>query len=217
MKVVILVPGIPTQYGLLSEEMILKYLVEQGHEVVLARNCDPGIHNGRNALLANGQDWRADTKPWGEDYDRILWLDSDIVLPVPGAMKLLEADADIVSGLYPMGPGLADVAVAGASPQEAPHPFMNRLRIGAIMGLDDDAHSVLHEVDFVGFGCLMVRKGVFEKMLFPWFDSLYDTLPDGRVINLGEDFGWCRKAKSLGFTIYVHRHVRAKHEKLVVV
>lgn len=215
MKVAILIPGLPTPTAWMSHVNLVACLAKSGYDVQARANHDPGIHQGRNMLLLNSRPMRVDAVPWGEDYDRMLWVDSDIILEPVDAQKLLEADADIVSGLYPVGPKDLSAAVAGMETDGS--NFNQRVHIGAMMGLSDDVAPVLHEVDFVGFGCLMVRKGVFEQMTFPWFDSLYDIMPDGRVLNLGEDFGWCRKAKALGFKIHVHRHVRAKHEKLTVV
>lgn len=217
MKVAILVPGFaPTPRAWGEHTNLVCSLITQGYEVQVRYSHDPGIHNGRNVLLLNGQEHHVISSPWGAEYDRILWLDSDIILDPEDAETLLNADADIVSGMYPVGPAQPDAAVAGYEAADSSH-FNKRLRIGALQGLADSEYPVLHEVDFVGFGCLMVRKGVFETMTFPWFDTLYETLPDGSVLNLGEDFGWCRKAKKLGHKIYVHRHVRARHEKLVIV
>jgi hypothetical protein len=214
-KIPILIPGtFPTPHAWASQ-MNLCVCLGRKYDIEVLISNDPGIHNGRNQLLLNGQKPTVDAVPWGKEYDKFLWLDSDVILSPEDAEKLIEADADIVSGLYPVGPGRTDIAVAGIDNPEI--PFGERLRIGATMGMSDQVYPIMMEVDFVGFGCLAIRKGVFESMRFPWFDTLYETGQDGKVINLAEDFGFCRKAKKAGFKIHVHRKVRAWHEKLTVV
>lgn len=53
----------------------------------------------------------------------------------------------------------------------------------------------LHEVDSVGTGCMLVRRKVIEAMQYPHFEH---TVP-----GTGEDVLFCRKARQLGFKVYL--------------
>jgi hypothetical protein len=72
---------------------------------------------------------------------------------------------------------------------------------------DGDYHTIpwakfpksgLFEVDAVGTGGMLVHRRVFDAMPDPWFE-------EGKLgpEHLGEDLWFCKKAKELGFKIYV--------------
>ena len=209
MKIVILIPGAcPTPHAWKSVENLLVYLQAQGHEVHRFGLYCPVIHHGRNMMLLNGQNQRVDAKPFGFDYDKMLWLETDMVFSPEDAMKLLEADADMVSALYAMGPGQEDFAVAGL--------YKDGQEMRFVIPSRSQTKEDLTPAEFCGLGMVAVRKGVFEAMQYPWFDTLYETSADGTVRYVGDDFGFCKKVRAHGFRIYVHNHVRAGHEKQVV-
>jgi hypothetical protein len=208
MRVVVLIPGGPfTPHAQESYDNLLPALKDVGHDVSVRHLYCPVVHQGRNQMLLNGQTPHVDTKPFGFDYDKMLWLETDMVFKPEDAIKLLDADADIVSALYPMAPNLPDVAVAGWWPDM-------RLVISRTM---QESGPDLREVDYCGLGMLAIRKGVLEAMQYPWFDTLYETHDNGAVEYVGDDFGWCKKAWKFGFKTNVHIRIRAGHEKMVVV
>lgn len=63
-------------------------------------------------------------------------------------------------------------------------------------------------VDAVGTGCIMIARKVFETMPAPWFEYLFDA--EGNM-KTGNDFYFCRKAKKLGFNIYVDTSIVSNH------
>jgi len=208
-KIVVLIPGGAfTPHAQTSFDDLIPALRVAGHEVAVKHFYYPVIHHGRNFMLMNGQEARVDTKPFGCEYDKMLWLETDMVYRPEDAIKLLQADADIVSAMYPMGPGQEDFSVAGC------YVDGNEMRL--IISVCSQAETDLREVEFCGLGMVAIRKGVFEAMQYPWFDSLYETDPNGTVRFVGDDFGFCKKARAHGFRIYVHNRVRAGHEKMVV-
>jgi hypothetical protein len=173
-----------------------------GWEVTYQRHYCPVVHEGRNQMLRAGQTPSADVKVLaGMDYDRILWLETDMVFKPEDVLQLLEDDADVVSAVYPMSPELSDIAVAGNLPAQ-------RLVIPNLVRHASD----LIEVDFCGLGMVAVRRGVFESLPYPWFHTLYSGSE-----YIGDDFGWCSDVKAKGFKIYVDRRVRAGHQKTVIV
>ena len=67
-----------------------------------------------------------------------------------------------------------------------------------------ERRDALLECDAVGFGCVMIRRDVFEKMAEPRFERDED--------GTGEDFLFCLKAKEAGFPIYADLGCIVGHE-----
>ena len=65
----------------------------------------------------------------------------------------------------------------------------------------------MDKVTAVGFGAVMIRKEVFEKVSQPWFDAGWG--PTGVV---GEDVHFCVKAGDNGFETWVD-HELSMHIK----
>jgi hypothetical protein len=211
----ILTPGgAPTLHSATSRELMTAHLLREGYQINMNHIYMPIVHHARNVLLANGQPLRNTTRPIGSRYDKILFLETDMVFAPEDIERLLMADADIVSGLYPMGPDHPDIAIAGSYTKDGQE---QRLSISAIQKQEGPE---LFEVDFCGLGIIAIRYGVFESMVCPWFgnDTLYEYGIDMSTVKLiGDDFGFCRKAKENGFKVHVHRGVRAGHEKNIIV
>lgn len=70
--------------------------------------------------------------------------------------------------------------------------------------------------DYVGFGFVLVAKGVFENMVYPVFGPKLQVYDNGIQDFCGEDVGFCLDAKDLGIKIMVDPSVRVGHEKMVV-
>jgi hypothetical protein len=66
------------------------------------------------------------------------------------------------------------------------------------------------EVDGVGSGCLMVHRDVFAALTEPWFECSRKS-----GYTCGEDFGFCDKARSAGFSVWTHGGFPCRHYKTV--
>lgn len=144
-----------------------------------------GIHRARRNIVRNAS---------GE---YVFFLDSDVLCPIDGLLRLLEDGKDIVSGLY--------------FKSTFPHtPQMYRKvgedRYSPILDYDEG----IVEVDGIGLGCCLIKKSVFESIPEPWFD-----LP--ALSDLSEDLYFCERAKRAGYTIYVDTRVKCGHISEVVV
>ncbi len=74
------------------------------------------------------------------------------------------------------------------------------------------AANELVEVDATGTGCMMIRRDVFAKLEKPYFEYLMD---DEGLVQLGNDFYFCMKAKMAGIPIHVHTGYVTAHDQLV--
>ena len=73
-------------------------------------------------------------------------------------------------------------------------------------------------VDYTGFGWLLIEKGVFESLEYPWFAPKMQVFESGEVQDMcGEDVSFCLDAKELGFEIWCDPRVRVGQEKTRVI
>ena len=73
-------------------------------------------------------------------------------------------------------------------------------------------------VDYTGFGWLLIEKGVFESLEYPWFAPKMQVFESGEVQDMcGEDVSFCLDANEEGFEIWCDPRVRVGHEKTRVI
>lgn len=149
----------------------------------------PFIPASRNRLAAAAQ---------ARGADFIYWLDSDMQSvgdPLVGLHQLYETagehDAGLVSGLY----------LSKKDRKLCAYNWVNGKTVSIPL---HGEHPVEQRVDAVGFGCVLMDVKVLDRVEFPWFncDSVYD---------LPEDIGFCKKATTAGFSVWVNRDVQFEH------
>lgn len=124
----------------------------------------------------------------------ILFVDSDVLPRQKTLRTLMSHDKDIIAGVVPIcqkGKFKWNV-----SKEEGFTP----LDINALPKDPFKAESI-------GFGIVLVKMEVFEKLEWPYWRSQYK--PGLRV--LGEDIYFCNKAKEAGFDIWVDPKVKCDH------
>jgi hypothetical protein len=73
-------------------------------------------------------------------------------------------------------------------------------------------------VDYTGFGWVLIKKGVFENLEYPWFAPKMQVFESGAVQDMcGEDVSFCLDAKEAGFEIWCDPRIRVGHEKTRVI
>lgn len=116
------------------------------------------------------------------DYDKMLFLDSDMLFPADTIERLANHNAMIVGGTY-----------------------VTRNKDGAnrLLGTDLSGNALqlssaapLVPVRDIPAGCLMVDRRVLEKLPKPWF-----RFPMTDHHTLSEDTYFCHKAREAGFSI----------------
>ncbi len=137
----------------------------------------------------------------GADY--LFFLDSDVIPPKDTILRLMKHDLPIVSGIY-----------CRRSP---PHAVPVMIRNGQWV-TEYPANSLI-EVDYVGAGCLLIRRDVLEhfppiddkrgKRWFDWRVDMAGLLPQGEA--LSEDFSFCLAAKRCGLKVIVDTGIQCRH------
>jgi len=136
---------------------------------------------------------------WGKRYDYLFCVDSDIKLPKNALFNLIQANKDIVTGLYiqriPNSHTLElykDNTAGG----------MNNIPYNEIKSLP------LVPVDGCGFGCVLIKGEVIRALPYPHF--VYKSALDHRY-TFSEDVYFCRKAKEHGFEIWADTTIKCEH------
>jgi hypothetical protein len=165
------------------------------------------IYVGRNSLVSNEvtafRPGEIPTVcPKREDYTHIMWIDSDMTWEPMDIITLASVEKDIIGGLCP-------VHFDGRSNAMWDHPEgvvqYNMRRTAPAKGL--------FRVDYTGLAFLLVRRGVFESLDYPWFTSRVESYKHGGYGIAGEDTTWCSRVAEKGYKIYIDPRVRPGHEK----
>ncbi len=144
----------------------------------------------------------------GVDYDFLFTVDDDLILPPDALIKLIDADRDIVAGLYRLK---CDDEV-----------------ILAHVMLDGEEKLIPNDVipiKYAATGCTLVKWEVVKRMTESFPELRYHTRSQGKKIPmwgfyipvihedrfLSEDCAFCLRAKELGFEVWAHGGVRCGH------
>ena len=73
------------------------------------------------------------------------------------------------------------------------------------------------KADYIGFGWVLIKKGVFEKLEYPWFAPRMRYIENNIQDLCSEDVAFCLDAKNAGFEIWVDPKCRVGHEKTLVI
>ena len=160
------------------------------------------------ALDAEKSDWTTNEIGSGKyTYDRIVWIDSDIVWGREAFEKLITSEHDIISGMYYTDIHKMLVSVAKFSPDGLRNP--NNAK-----ELDFFFDEEPLEVFGVGFGFISMKSGVFERMQRPWFRIERIDDPVNKImLDVGEDYSWCMNARRAGFKVMFDPSIKVDHIK----
>lgn len=132
------------------------------------------------------------------DYDYVLMVDSDVIVPQNALECLLDPPGNIVLGCCPR--------------KNSTDGRIEIYRPGTFSFTDYFTYNSLPESDRVtvkggGFACALVNVSVFKLLPFPWFK--YVTYEDGS--SLSEDLYFCIQANEAGFEVEADTRVRCGH------
>lgn len=133
------------------------------------------------------------------NYDYLLSVDSDIVLPNDALVKMLAHNVHIVSGVY----------IQRKQGLEVPEIYRKNNTGGTSnVQMSDIMPPGLHEIDGCGFGCVLVNCNVFRHMTYPHFKY---EMASAMQIQVSEDNYFCAKAQRNGVKIYVDSSIVCEH------
>jgi hypothetical protein len=215
MRVVFCMPG--REYSrefLLAWSDLLMQASNKGHQVMISQNYSSVVHFARAKCLGGDVLKGPDQKPFqGQvDYDAMMWIDSDIVFKPDDFFRILESPHDVTAGLYMME-DLQHMAVV----KEWDEDHFKKNGSFEFMKPDDLAEAPEYmPVAYAGMGWMMIRKGVVEKLKYPWFWS--DLQRIGPLADMSsEDVAFCRALEEAGHTVHVDTKLRVGHQKKMII
>ena len=206
MKIIFCIPGNSFSNRFLKcWTNLTKELHKRDIEYELLSQYIPNVYKVRSLLLGADRTFGQFQVPWQgkKDYDYIMWIDSDQVFEPNDFFKLLEHDKGIVSGLYlrkPQSDSLSDIPIEFACFNEDGKKLYT-----------NEVNGELIKVWSNGMGWMLIKKGVFEKIEYPWFGPIIEGLGFH-----GEDVSFQLRAKEVGFDSHVDTSIIVGHEKGVV-
>mgnify|MGYP002623956240 CR=1 FL=1 len=145
-------------------------------------------------------------------YDRILWLDSDMVFPsnlLERLSKRMDEGYDFVSGLYftrkkPILPTIFN-EIKMEEDEE------NHKKVAKIRAYMDYPRDSIFEIEACGFGCVMMKTSLAEGVTKNF------GLPFSPVLGFGEDISFCMRATKLGKKLYCDSGIKLGHVGYTVI
>jgi hypothetical protein len=164
-------------------------------------------------------------KPFnGQHFDVWITIDSDIIFTCEQVIKLIESTDEhpVVAGMYRM----ADL-VNYAFVKDWDETYFNEKWVFQFITPEDiekwknETNFKYFPVVYSGLGFMAIRKEVFDKIKYPYFDSeiLTITNQDGTVIRdiCSEDVSLCKKITREGYQIMINTDIRVGHLKSLII
>lgn len=188
-----------------------------GHQIQLAFGYDANVFYARSRVLLCETLKGVDQKPFGGkiDYDYLMWIDSDVIFTVDSVRRLLSHDKDVVSGCYVMHNNTHYPIV-----ETMDHDFFLKKGHYDFWSRDvlkeKQALGKLIPVAYVGFGFMLIKKGVFESLQYPFFSPKRIDFDTENVVEYAsEDVSWCMDVRARGYEVLIDPHVIVAHQKLI--
>jgi len=218
MKVVLALPG-RTFSGsfLMNWTQTVMTLNKKGYEIVVTNEYSSYVTYSRMKTLGLDVLRGADQVPFGGtlNYDVWLTIDSDIIFTPEQVIQLIEDTEKypVVSGLYRMQDG-----VHFATVQEWDVEYFKRY--GSFEFMRDLPADKYVPVAYSGMGFFACRRGVIEKLKYPYFSYPLVEIEaeDGKILRdtCSEDVSFCKNLTDAGFKIMVNTGLHVGHEKTLV-
>ena len=164
-------------------------------------------------------------KPFnGQHFDIWITIDSDIIFTYEQVIKLIESTDEhpVVAGMYRM----ADL-VNYAFVKDWDETYFKEKGVFQFITPEDiekwkkETEFKYFPVVYSGLGFMAIRKEVFDKIKYPYFDSEILTIKnqDGTVIRdiCSEDVSLCKKITQSGYQIMVNTDIRVGHLKSLII
>lgn len=189
------------------------YIQSEGGQFAISQQYSSMVNFARCKVAGADVTRGENQKPFGGQlYDYMLWIDSDIAFNVDMFKKLVSMNKDVASGWYSQPGGTSPVVQTMDDDF-----FRNNGTYQFLLAEELDKKKEIFKADYIGFGWVLVKQGVFEKMKYPWFAPKLQDLGNGIKDMCSEDVAWCLDAKAADVDIYVDPTCRVGHEKTIVI
>jgi len=215
-KVIIALPGRTFSGGFMVNLLeTVQTLKSKNYTVMIINEYSSYVTYSRMKTLGLDVLRGADQKPFGGkvDYDVWVTIDSDIRFTPEQMIELIEDTNKypVVSGLYRM-----EDLKHYACVKEWDTKYFKTNGSFEFMKSDEDIKDKYISVAYNGMGFFACRKGVIEKLKYPYFSYPLIEI-DGLRDTCSEDVSFCKNLTDAGFEIIVNTSLRVGHEKTLVI
>ena len=225
--IVFCLPGRGCSYVFLKNFVQLCFdLVQNGMSIQISQDYSSMVNFARCKCLGANVLRGPKQIPWDGklQYDWQLWIDSDIVFDSSKFWQLAdmahptdneEDDRRISAGWYSTEDGKTTSVAHWLEEDDfrSNGGVMNHETVES-MGTRKKPFTV----DYTGCGWVMIKKGVFEELEYPWFAPKMQIFESGAVQDMcGEDVSFCLDAKEAGDEIWCDPRIRVGHEKTRII
>jgi len=212
--IVLCMPGASYSGEFLKNFLALFFHIKsRGGNPVLSQSYSSMVNFARCKVVGASVDRGKNQKPWnGQHYDYMLWIDSDIIFNTQQFDKLVSIDCDVASGWYSQPGGTTPVVESMDDDYFREHGTYRFITADEM-----EQRKFAFKADYIGFGWVLIKQGVFEQMEYPWFAPRLQDLGNGLQDMCSEDVAWCLDARAAGIDIYVDPQVRVGHEKTQII
>lgn len=131
----------------------------------------------------------------------LMFIDNDMTFPASGIQRLIDADKDIIGGMYNARGGAGKPVVSTVKMIDpATDPNMGKL-------VTTEFPAQLFKCFGLGTGFMLINMEVFKKMQRPYFVS--GETPEGEAWT--EDIYFCKKAHEAGFDVWCSPSIKIGH------
>ena len=233
--IVFCLPGRGTSYVFLKNFVQLCFdMVQNQMSIQISQDYSSMVNFARCKCLGANVLRGPKQIPWDGKlkYDYQLWIDSDIVFSTEKFWQLCdlalpadavdedgtvneERDHPIAAGWYATEDGQTTSVAHWLDEEDfrSNGGVMNHETVESI-----GKRKKPFTVDYTGFGWVLIKKGVFETLPYPWFAPKMQVFESGAVQDMcGEDVSFCLDAIEEGMEIWCDPRIRVGHEKTRVI
>lgn len=125
------------------------------------------------------------------EYDYVLWLDSDTVFHDTLMLDLIASDRDMISCVIPA--------------RRPPYPTLCYKAVDNKLVPIEKYEEKVMPIDGCGFGAVLMKTQILEDS-FDKFQTCFQP-----VKGFGEDLSFCLRARELGYQIYCDPRIEVGH------
>lgn len=192
---------------------LLTFLKSEGVQYKISQQYSSMVNYARCKCLGADVSKGKKQNPFDNyNYDYIMWIDSDIIFNIESFKKLVEMDKNIASGWYSQPGNMTPVVEKMNDKFFTKHGHYKFISTKEMIERSD-----VFKADYIGFGWVLIKKGVFEKIEYPWFAPKIININKNIQEVCSEDVAFCIDAKNSGFEIWLDSTCRVGHEKTLVI
>lgn len=147
------------------------------------------------------------------EYTHLMWIDSDMVWSPNQIAMLLNRNVSIISGLYRISPDNNSLCAVKNWDKDV---FLKNGHFDFLKYSDIKDEKELIKVAYTGFGFMLIKRGIFESIEYPWFRSVKQEINDEIVDFASEDVSICLTMQDKNLDVFVDPTVLVGHEKKTV-